>query len=80
MGHGFFRAHLTPWVGLYSVMSEDSVRKLAKTVFPLYENKHSKRRAEKSTINKASNSQLGPRWDGVEATATLRSPRARGSL
>ena len=43
LGHGFVSAHLTPWVGLYSVMSEDSVRKLANTVFPLYENKDSKR-------------------------------------
>ena len=54
MGHRFVRAYLTPWVGLYSVMSEDSVRKLAKTVFPLYENKDSKRSRtvkEKQKVN-----------------------------
>lgn len=33
------QAHLTPCVGLYSVMSEDSVRKLASTVLPLCKNK-----------------------------------------
>ena len=48
LGHRFVRAHLTPWVGLYSVMSEDSVRKLAKTVFPLCENEDNKKSFLKS--------------------------------
>lgn len=42
-GDRFVGAHLTPWVGLYSVMSEDSVRKLAKTVFPLCGSENDKR-------------------------------------
>lgn len=48
VGRGLVRAHLTPWVGLYSVMSEDSVRKLAKTVFPLCDNEDSERSLLKS--------------------------------
>lgn len=72
--HRFIRAHLTPWVGLYSVMSEDSVRKLAKTVFPLCENEDNKRSLLKNRkVNESPNSWLGTRCVGTQAKSTPRS-------